>query len=573
MRLLYLLFIINWISFAHATPILVDPQDRFSPTLAKQGMVVASESFAAQASLEVLKQGGNAVDAAVTLGFAMAVTAPRAGNLGGGGFMLVYDAETQKVVAIDYREKAPALAHKDMYLDQNGDVDAVRSKFTHLAAGVPGTVAGLALALEKYGTISLQQALQPAIQLATDGFPMPATLANAIQDATERFQRSAASRAIFMKPDGSFYQAGELFKQADLAKTLRLLAEQGTDAFYHGKIADQIVAEMQANQGIISKTDLANYQPQIRQPIQGNYRGYDVFSMSPPSSGGVHIVQMLNMLEQFDIKQTGHNSAQTIHIMTEAMKRAYADRSQYLGDTDFVSVPLQGLTHKDYAKQLTQQFDLQKATLSQNIREGQPAVYESPETTHYSIVDKHGNAVANTYTLNFSFGSGITVSGAGFLLNNEMDDFSAKPNVPNAYGLIGGTANAIEPHKRMLSSMSPTIVLKDNKPFLVTGSPGGSRIITAVLQVILNVIDHDMNIQEAVNAARIHHQWLPDKIFMENGLSPDTVDLLKQKGHRLEASRTMGATNSILIQHTDDNKRILNGAADPRRPEAIVASY
>jgi gamma-glutamyltranspeptidase/glutathione hydrolase len=481
-------------------------------------MIVASEAYAAQASLAVLKQGGNAVDAAVTLGFAMAVTAPRAGNLGGGGFMLIYNAETQNVLAIDYREKAPALAHKDMYLDEKGDVVSKRSKFTHLAVGVPGTVAGLALALKKYGTISLQHALQPAIQLATDGFPMPASLADAIQRA-QHLQQFASSRAVFMKSDKTFYQAGELFKQPELAKTLNLIAQQGTSAFYQGAIAEQIETEMKANQGIISKADLAAYQAQIRQPIQGNYRGYDVFSMSPPSSGGVHIVQLLNMLENFDLKQTGHNSAQTIHIMTEAMKRAYADRAKYLGDTDFVSVPLKGLTSKKYAKQLVEQFNLEKATPSKQIHEGQAAIYESPETTHFSVIDKQGNAVANTYTLNFSFGSGITVSGAGFLLNNEMDDFSAKPNVPNAYGLIGGTANAIEPHKRMLSSMSPTIVLKDKKPFLITGSPGGSRIITSVLQVILNVIDHEMNIQEAVNATRVHHQWLPDNIFIENGLS------------------------------------------------------
>ena len=572
MRLFYFFLLFSWAISVTATPILVDPKDRFSPTAAKQGMVVASEAYATQASLEILKQGGNAIDAAVTLGFAMAVTAPRAGNLGGGGFMLIYDAKTQKVLAIDYREKAPALAYKDMYLDEKGDIVPKRSLFTHLAAGVPGTVAGLALALEKYGTISLQRALQPAIQLATDGFPMPATLATAIQQAQKRFQHSKASQATFMKSDGRFYQEGELFKQPALAKTLMLIAQQGISAFYTGHIADQIVAEMRANQGLISKADLAAYQPKIRQPIRGTYRGFDVFSMSPPSSGGVHIVQILNMLEPFDLKQTGHNSAQTIHIMTEAMKRAYADRSAYLGDTDFVSVPLQGLTHKKYAKQLVTEFDLQNVTPSKHIKQGQPAIYESPETTHYSVVDVQGNAVANTYTLNFSFGSGITVQGAGFLLNNQMDDFSAKPNVANAYGLIGGSANAIEPHKRMLSSMSPTIVLKDNQPFLVTGSPGGSRIITSVLQVILNVIDHEMNIQEAVNATRIHHQWLPDTLFMETGLSLDTITLLHDKGHTLESSRTMGATNSILIQH-NGNERTLYGAADPRRPEGIIAGF
>jgi len=347
------------------------------------------------------------------------------------------------------------------------------------------------------------------------------------------------------------------------------LPKKGIKAFYEGEIADLIVSDMAAHGGLITKADLANYQPVLRKPIQGTYRGYGIYSMSPPSSGGVHIVQILNILENDDIGLLGHNTAATIHLMAEAMKRAYADRSKYLGDTDFVTVPLTGLTSKAYAATLSKQINRQKASVSQNILPGKPTNYESNETTHYSVVDKEGNAVSNTYTLNFSFGSGIVVKGAGFLLNNEMDDFSAKPGVANAYGLIGGTANAIEPHKRMLSSMSPTIVLKDGKPFIVTGSPGGSRIITTTLQVILNVIDHNMNIQEAVNAVRIHHQWLPDEIRVEEGLSLDTMKLLTEMGHKVVVKNAMGAAASILID--PDNNR-LYGASDPRR-QGIAFGY
>ncbi len=532
-------------------PAIASPQEIFYPIEAQNGMVVTSEPIATQIGINILKLGGNAIDAAVAVGFAMAVTYPRAGNIGGGGFMLIHSAKTGQVVTIDYRETAPALAHRDMFLNKAGEVDNQLSRFSHLAAGVPGTVAGLALALEKYGSLSLAEVLAPAIQLAEQGFVVTPKL-------SREFKNLSPTPTIFLKPDGNFYEAGDILIQTYLAKTLKLIAKQGIKAFYQGEIAELIVKEMQAHGGLISKTDLAHYKAVIRKPVHGTYRGYDIYSMSPPSSGGVHIVQMLNMLENDDIATSGHNSATTIHIMTEAMKRAYADRSKYLGDPDFVTIP--DLTSKNYAAQLRAKFNLSQATTSEDILPGTPPTYESDETTHYSVVDKAGNAVSNTYTLNFSYGSRKVVQGAGFLLNNEMDDFSAKPGVPNAYGLIGGTANAIEPNKRMLSSMSPTIVLKDGKAFLVTGSPGGSRIITTTLQVIMNVIDHQMNLQTAVNAVRIHHQWLPDELRVEKGLNLDTMQLLKARGHRIVIKNPMGAASSILV-----DKNIFYGAADPRR--------
>jgi len=557
----FLLFFICQQSFA-APPAILSKNAIYSPTVAKQAMVVTSDKIASEIGLQVLQQGGNAVDAAVTIGFTLAVTLPRAGNIGGGGFMLIHDAKTGNVIAVDYREKAPKNAHKDMYLDKAGNPDNQLSRFSYLAVGVPGTVAGLALALEKYGTLSLADALQPAIELAEKGFPMHHVLRDSLLRGEKRLKKSAETSRLFFKEDGSAYALGEQFVQPELASTLKQIAEQGVSAFYEGEIAKKIAADMAANNGLITLEDLKAYRPAIRQPIHGTYRGYDVYSMSPPSSGGVHIVQILNILEQFSIKEFGHNSQASLHVMAEAMKRAYADRSEYLGDTDFVKVPLKGLTSKAYAKSLAAQIPLDKATPSKSIAPANPIPYESNETTHFSVIDKAGNAVANTYTLNFSFGSGLTAKGTGFLLNNEMDDFSAKAGVPNAYGLIGNAANAIAPEKRMLSSMSPTIVMHNQKPFLVTGSPGGSRIITTTLQVIMNVIDHGMNIQEAVNAPRVHHQWLPDEIRIEKGISIDTQRLLTEMGHTMVEKNPMGSAASILI---DAATHTYYGAADPRR--------
>ena len=534
--------------------------ERFHPQESRHGMAATSHYLASQIARDVMQDGGNAVDAAVTAGFALAVTQPRSGNIGGGGFMLISDEDSGKVVAIDYREKAPAAAFETMFQNDAGEAVPELSRYTHNASGVPGTVAGLALALDEYGTLSLAEALAPAIDLAENGFALPQRFVEGIEQASERFEQWPASRAKFFKPDGSRYQVGDIYRQPALAATLKRIAEHGPREFYEGETAKLIAAEMEKHGGLMTAEDLADYRPAIREPVHGTYRGYDVYAMSPPSSGGAHIVQMLNILEGYDIGAMGFNSARTIHVMSEAMKRAYADRAEYLGDTDFVDVPLAGITSKAYADALREQIDLGRATPSDSIAAGDPLPYESNETTHFSIADDSGLAVSNTYTLNFSYGSGIVVEGAGFLLNNEMDDFSAKPGTPNAYGLIGGEANKIEPEKRMLSSMTPTIVKKDGKNVLVTGSPGGSRIITTTLQVVMNVIDHGMNVQSAVSVPRIHHQWLPDEIRIEEGISPDTIGLLESMGHTVSQQAAMGAAQSVLIE---DGR--FYGGADPRR--------
>ena len=539
---------------------------RMHPVQGKEGMVVTSHFLATQSAREVLQKGGNAIDAAVTAAFSLAVTQPRSGNIGGGGFMLISSEQKDEVVAIDYREKAPGRATVDMFLDKDGNADSTLSRFSHLAAGVPGTVAGLVMALEKYGTISLKEAMAPAIKLAEEGFIVTPRFSNGLKKREKRLKKWVSSKKIFYKADGSYYEPGDLFIQKDLAATLSRISQKGIKEFYEGRTAELLVAEMAKHGGLITIDDMKNYSPGFRTPVHGNYRGYDIYSMSPPSSGGVHVVQILNILEGYPISEYGHNSAKTIHLMAEAMKRAYADRSFYLGDEDFIKVPLKGLTSKKYADALREEIDTEKATPSGTIAPGKPLPYESNETTHFSIVDKYGNAVSNTYTINFSYGSGIVVEGAGFLLNNEMDDFSAKPGVPNAYGLIGGEANKIEPDKRMLSSMSPTIVKQAGKNFLITGSPGGSRIITTTLQVIMNVIDHGLNIQSSVAAPRIHHQWLPDQLRIEEGLSPDTIKVLQGMGHEVKQKSAMGAIQSILVRDG-----VMYGGADPRRTTAFAA--
>lgn len=570
-RLTSLIVLLLFVSagVVNAQVVFIEGKSLDYPVEGKNGMVVTGQELATRAGIEVLEKGGNAIDAAVTVGFVMAVTLPRAGNIGGGGFMIVHSAKTGETVAIDYREKAPAKAFRDMFLDKDGNADAQLSRYTHLSAGVPGVIAGFAYALEKYGTISLAEALAPAIKYAEEGFVLNENLVKDFHAAEKNLRAFPATEKIFFKADGSFYEPGDLFVQPDLAKTLKLIAQEGPKAFYEGPIADMIAKQMETHGGLMTKEDLANYQIAIREPIHGTYRGFDIFSMCPPSSGGVHIVQILNILEGFDLRYLGHNSATTIHLMAEAMKRAYADRSEYLGDSDFVKVPLKGLTSKEYAAELRNQINRFKATVSSTLKPGNAPKYESDQTTHYSIVDKEGNAISNTYTINFSFGSGIVVEGAGFLLNNEMDDFSAKPGVPNAYGLVGGDANAVEPNKRMLSSMSPTIVLNNGKVFIVAGSPGGSLIITTTLQVIMNVIDFGMNIQEAVNAPRVHHQWLPDQLRLEKGISLDTIKLLTEMGHTVAVRDAMGAASSIMV---DPKTGMMYGAADRRR-EGLALGY
>lgn len=548
---------------AAAQPGIIRYDTLHHPVIARQGMVVSQRKIASEIGAEILKSGGNAVDAAVATGFALAVTLPRAGNLGGGGFMLVYLAESGETLALDYREMAPALASRDMFLDEAGNVDQKKARYSALSSGVPGTVAGFAYALETYGTMSLAEVLKPAIRLADKGFAVPWDLAEILKARKSVLTRHPATAAAFYKPNGDSYEPGEILKQKALAKTLKAIAKGGPEAFYGGAIGKLIVEEIQRGGGVMTLEDLNNYRVQNRPPVKGTYRGFDVVSMPPSSSGGVHIIQMLNILEQYPIAEYGANSAQTIHLMTEAMKLAYADRSEYLGDQDFYDVPIAGLTSKAYAKQLAQTIQPNQARPAAEIKAGSPLPFESPDTTHYSVADQYGNVVANTYTLNFSFGSGIMVTGGGFLMNNEMDDFSAKPGVANGFGLIGKEANAIQPGKRPLSSMTPTLIFKDGAPFVVTGSPGGSRIITTVLQLLVNVMDFNMNIAEATVQPRFHHQWLPDKLQMEPGHSFDTRVRLEAMGHNVTDSASQGSLQSIMIE-----KGLFFGAPDTRRPGA-----
>nr|MEC9417635.1 gamma-glutamyltransferase [Pseudomonadota bacterium] len=545
-------------------------KDRFQPETAQNGMVASQEAVASRVGVDILKKGGNAVDAAIATGFALAVTLPRAGNLGGGGFMMIHLADSGDTKALDYREMAPAAAFKDMFLGEDGEPDNQKSRFSGLAVGVPGTVAGFAEAFEKHGSGKLTWAelVAPAIDLAENGIEVTPDLAASLTASAKRLLQDPATAAIFYKTGGLPFVPGETLKQTDLAATLKLIADKGAAGFYTGEVAEKIAQKVTASGGGMTTEDLAGYKPVWRDPVVGSYHGYEIASMPPPSSGGVHIVQILNMLQGYPLAEYGPNSADSIHVMAETMRRAYADRSKYLGDPDFVDVPVKGLTDPAYAAELVKSIKMDVATPSDEVKPGDPFPYESNQTTHYSVVDKDGNAVSNTYTLNFSYGVGLTADGTGVLLNNELDDFSAKPGVPNAYGLIGGTANAVEGGKRPLSSMSPTLVFKDGKLFLATGSPGGSRIITTTLQIILNVVDHGMNIAEATAAPRIHNQWLPDEIRIEEGLSPDTIRLLEARGHKVEVKNAMGSTQSIMLVDG-----VLAGASDPRRPGALSAGY
>lgn len=573
-RFLLLALTVAFVSLSASSSLLAKQAPIFAgmhtaqPVWAKHGMVASQEALATDVGVEILRQGGNAVDAAVAVGFALAVTYPRAGNLGGGGFMMIYPAGSDAVIALDYREMAPAKARKDMYLDENGDVIAEMSLFHGTSSGVPGSVMGMAMALHKYGTMPLAEVIKPAIELAEEGYIVSRDLSRSLRGLSERLQKWPSTKAVFYHPDGSALQTGERLLQPDLAATLKRIAAQGADGFYKGETAKLIASAIQQAGGIMTEEDLANYRAVERTAVHGSYRGYDVFSMPPPSSGGVHLVQILNILENVDLASMGHNSAASIHYMAEAMRRAYADRSEYLGDPDFYSVPVKGLTSKAYALQQFKQIDAGKATSSSAVKPGNPIPYESDQTTHYSVVDKWGNAVATTTTLNFSYGSGLVAAGTGVLMNNEMDDFSAKPGVPNAFGLLGGDANAVEAHKRPLSAMTPTIVLKDGKPFLVTGSPGGSRIITTTLQIILNVVDFQMNIAEATHAGRVHQQWYPDEIRAERSLNIDTRRLLESMGYQVTVRSAMGSTQSIMI--TPEG---LFGASDPRSRAAKTSGY
>ena len=541
--------------------------DVFHPVVGRHGMVATEQELASNIGLNVLKSGGNAVDAAVAIGFALAVALPNAGNVGGGGFMMVYDAKTAKTVAVDFREVGPAAASRDMYLDASGKVIDGKSLYTHYAIGVPGTVAGMTHALQKWGTQPLAKLLAPSIQLAEKGYPVSDTLAKVLKQETKNMGKWPATQAIFWK-NGAPLKAGDRLVQKDLGHSLRLIARHGAKAFYEGEIAHKIAADMAKNGNPMTLADLKNYKVVEREPVRGTYRGYEIVTMPPPSSGGAHLVQILNIMERWPIKDWGLNSANTVHHMAEAMKLAYADRAEYLGDPAFVKIPLSGLTSKKYADELAKQINPDKARSGKEIRAGKPQPYESDQTTHYSVVDKAGNMVAVTYTLNTNFGSGIVAPGTGIMLNNEMDDFSAKPGVPNAYGVIGGDANAVAAGKRPLSSMTPTFVLKDGKPWLVTGSPGGPRIITTVLEQIVNGIDFGMNPAEAASQLRFHHQWTPDELRIEKGFSPDTIKLLRDKGQNVVIKPTMGRTQTIQVQGSE-----LWGYSDPRNPDGKTLGY
>ncbi len=531
------------------------------PVRARHGMVGSTDEHASLAGLEILRKGGNAVDAAVAVGFALAVTHPAAGNLGGGGFMVIRLADGRETT-IDYREMAPAGATRDMFLGADGNPVAERSLVGPLASGVPGSVAGLAYAHRKYGKLPLATVMAPAIALARGGFDVTWALADSLAGSKDLLSRFPATARAFQRADGTWLTQGDRLVQADLARTLERIAADGPDAFYKGPIADLIVAEMRRTGGLITRADLASYVPRERPPVVGTYRGYRVVSMPPPSSGGIALLQLLNILEAFPLPDYGHNSSRTIHLVSEAARRVYADRSAWLGDPEFFRVPVEGLISRRYADHLRAGISETRATLSRDVAPGQPRAYEPSDTTHYSVVDADGSAVATTTTLNGSYGSGQLVPGAGFLLNNEMDDFSAKPGSPNMFGLIGGEANAVAPGKRMLSSMTPTLLVKDGKTRLVAGSPGGSRIITTVLQVVLNVVDFKMSVQEAVDAPRFHHQWLPDTIRVERqGFPADVVTNLEAMGHAVTAGEDMGDVHAIMI---DPVTGLRLGASDPR---------
>ena len=539
------------------------------PVYARHGMVVSTNRIASEVGVQILKKGGNSVDAAVATGFALAVVHPAAGNIGGGGFMVIRFADGTST-AIDYREKAPIAAQQKMYLDENGELIKDLNHNSYLAVGVPGTVAGLTLALEKYGTMKLKDVIKPAIKLAEKGFSVSYAFHQDLVANKERFEKYPASAKKFLKKDGSPFQPDEIFKQKDLAETLKRISKNGRDGFYKGKTAGLISEDMQANGGLITKKDLAAYQAVIRKPIEITYRGYTVTGMPPPSSGGITLSIMLNILEGYELTELGHNSAAYIHLVAEAMRRGFADRAHYLGDPDFDrDMPVEWLISKEHAEELRKTIDLTKA--SQSSPDNFEWAAESSETTHYSVVDAEGNAVSTTTTIEKGYGSKIVAAGAGFLYNNEMGDFNPWPGRTDSTGLIGTEPNLVQPEKRMLSSMTPTIVSKDDKTVMVIGSPGGRTIINTVLQTILNFVDFEMNIFDAVNAPRFHHQWLPNTLRIEKwGTTKDSAELLEQMGHKIDWRQRQGRAMGIAI---DPETGFKMGAADPRSPNRAAVGY
>ena len=571
----FILFLVFYLTIttshthAQSTGPLIDYATRFVPEVATRGIVSGSERLATEAGLKMLKRGGNAVDAAVATGFALAVTLPRAGNLGGGGFMLVHLAEGDRQIFIDYREIAPMSASRDMFLNEDGSVDVEKSYYSASSAGVPGTVAGMIHALEQYGTLDLATVIQPAIDLAEQGFDVPAALHLNLRSAQSRLSQNPEANRIYLQVKGEPPAIGTRFKQPDLAATLKRIKTLGAKGFYEGTTAELIVAEMNKSGGIMTLADLAGYRAVERLPVRGSFRNFEIVSAPPPSSGGIHVLQILKLLEPFDLMAMGHNSAGYIHHLSEAMKLAYADRSKYLGDPDRTVIPVAELTSDEYLSKRRALIKSDVATPSEEVMPGEIAVPESRDTTHYSVADRFGNVVSNTYTINFSYGSGIVVPGTGMLLNNEMDDFTAKPGFPNGYGLIQGEANSVSPGRKPLSSMTPTIVFKDGAPWLATGSPGGSYIITAVAQQLLNLMVFDMSLGMATSSPRIHHQWLPDETVTEPGISEDSIRILEASRHQIErTNETIGRVNSVQI---DDGW--FYGYADLRRPGGHVATW
>lgn len=550
------LAILIWLAACKPT---ISTTEQVTGAMGDSAMIVSAHPLATKVGLSILKQGGNAIDAAIATQFALAVVYPRAGNIGGGGFALLRSADGE-FKALDFREKAPSLAHKDMYLDEQSEVIADMSTLGHKAAGVPGSVAGMWELFLAHGSLDWRELVQPSIDLAFYGFEITEDEAEALNEKQEDFTKANFHKPWVIKEGG--WKAGDWVKQPQLAATLSFVRDSGRDGFYTGIVADQIIKEMEAGNGIISYEDLKNYEPVWRTPLRGKYKHYDVFSFPPPSSGGIAVLQMLKGAEQLDLGQYDHNSADYAHVMSEIEKRVFADRAEYLGDPDFVKVPIEELLDSNYNASRFEAISLNRITPSSEISAGLGKLaFESPETTHFSIIDRFGNAVSLTTTLNLNYGCKVWVKGAGFVLNNEMDDFSAKPGTPNFFGLTGNAANAIAPEKRMLSSMTPSMVEENGQLRLVVGSPGGSTIITSVFQTILNVLDHEMSMQEAVNARKIHHQWLPDQIKMEeNALSPETFKELESRGFKFEIVDKIGRNDCILVLPDGS----FEGGADPR---------
>ena len=529
--------------------------------ISSDGVVVTQHYLATEIGENILTQGGNAYDAAIAVGFALAVVLPRAGNIGGGGFMVIYDEDSNDTYAIDYREKAPAASFRDMYLDENGEFDILKSTFGYNAIGVPGTVHGFWNVHQKFGSLPWADLIQPAIILAERGFVMSDYMAQTLNNYSEKMSYYDETRNIFLRNYPNLKDSRLI--QNDLAKTLKRIQKDGLNGFYSGETASLIAADMRENGGLITEQDLIDYRSVWRDPIKGTYRGKTIVTMPPPSSGGIHLIQMLNILENFDLGSYEHNSYQYVSLLSETMKYAYADRSEYLGDPDFFEVPISKITAKQYAKKISTSIRELGVLPSSKINPGMYINPESNETTHFSIADKFGNVISNTYTINSAFGSGVTIKGTGILMNNEMDDFSGQPGVPNQFGLLGGVANEIEPAKRPLSSMTPTIVFDNDEPFLAIGSPGGSRIITAVLQIILNVIDFEQSLDEATDSKRVHHQWYPDDIDIEE--TYNQINELMDLGYKIDIIDTATCTQSIMI---DDGEFI--GVSDLRRPDSLA---